>query len=457
MSTLLQQSFREKGLPPVPAGASTYHEHPLLHVERQTKYIQRNLQVLIDAQSDGLLSGLAGSGSDQVSSEASTHSLVPDAGRAQYPSMVPPRQPASKKIGLRAAREGIFQSIYDLLKLREEEREIITLQSDERSNGLQDIENFLSRRNGLEEAITTIHGDDESRHSKQLEEEARNLETDIHELETRLYEMKAKHRHLVNEISHINNSIDAKLSSYTESLSMLDSDIRKYLRDPPIQPLSRRSGESTFHSLNPKRRTLDMAQEHWNTEQVSLRSRQQKVDAEIQALEEGGGVWKQAVYDVTSFEKRLRANMRHYMELTTPTETEQSSPTDCKDGLVKSILEDLDKTTHRIESQLEVAEDKDWKLLVCCISAELEALREARGMLLPAFGLLVHENDVPLNSPSGGVEDEGPEQDHDDHLDPLENDDPEPPADLLKDADPHHSDAGSRSEDDAEPDPSWLS
>jgi len=198
-----------------------------------------------------------------------------------------------------------------------------------------------------------------------------------------------------------------------------------------------------------------MAQEHWNTEQVSLRSRQQKVDAEIQALEEGGGVWKQVVYDVTSFEKRLRANMRHYVEMTPPTESETSTPTDYKEELVKSILDDLDKTTHRIESHLELAEDKEWKLLVCCIAAELEALREARGMLLPAFGLSVPENHAPLNSPDS-VEDQGPGENQDDHPDPLENDDPEPPADLLKDADPHHSDAASRSEDD-EPDPSWLS
>ncbi|KAJ5860931.1 uncharacterized protein N7529_008241 [Penicillium soppii] len=457
MSTFLQQSFREKRLPSIPAGASTYNQDPFLHIERQTKYIQRNLQVLIDAQSDGLLSGLAGSRTDQVSSDVSTSSLASNSSRSLSSSMVPPRQPASRKLGLRSAREGIFQSIYDLLKLREEERDIITLQSDERSNGLEAIENFLSRRNGLEEAITTIHNDDESRHSKQLEEEARNLETDIHELETRLYEMKAKHQHLVTEISHINNSVDAKLSSYTESLSMLDSDIRKFLHDPPIQPLSRRSGKSTFHSLNPTRRTLGMAQEHWNTEQVSLRRRQHEVDGEIQALEEGGGVWKQAVYDVTGFEKRLRANMQHYVEMTTASETEGSMPADYKVGLVKSILDDLDKTIHRIESHLEVADDKDWKLLVCCIAAELEALREARGMLLPAFGLSVHENDTPLNSAPGDVENQEPGQGHHPHQDPLENDDPEPPAELLQDADPHHSDAASRSEEDDEPDPSWLS
>ncbi|KAJ5757960.1 uncharacterized protein N7511_006654 [Penicillium nucicola] len=459
MSTLLQQSFRDKRLPPVPAAASTYHHDPFLYVERQTKHIQCNLQVLIDAQSDGLLSGLAGPRSD----EASSRSLSPNtskAGRSQSPSAIPSRQPAPKKIGLQAARNGIFQSIYDLLKLREEERGIITSQTDDRESALHEIQSFLSKRAGLEEAIASIHGDQESQHSKQLEEEARILATDIHELETRLYEMKAKHRHLVSEISYINNSVDAKLSSYTESLSILDCDIRKYLRDPPIQPLSQRPSESTFHSLNPKRRTLDMAREHWNTEQAGLRSRQQKVDGEIQALEEGGGVWKQTVADVTGFEKRLRASMRHYVEMTTPTtESEGSASPDHKDEVVANILGDLEKTTQRVESHLELAEDKNWKLLVCCIATELEALREARGMLRPAFGLPMHEEEVSIVSPGDlSPENQGQEEDHQPpYEDALAHDDPEPPADLLKDADPHHSDTGSRSEDDDEPDPSWLS
>ncbi|KAJ5824146.1 hypothetical protein N7447_006486 [Penicillium robsamsonii] len=459
MSTLLHQSFLSKRLPSVPPAASIYHHDPLLHVERQTKHIQRNLQLLIDAQSEGLLSVLAGPQRDQISARTLTPTLPSNGSRPQSPSTVPPRQPTPKKIGLRAAREGIFQSIYDLLKLREEEREILTSQTNERDNALHDIQSFMSRRNGLEDAITTIHGDKESRRSKQLEEEARNLETDIHELETRLYEMKAKHRHVVNEISQISNSVDAKLSSYTESLSLLDSDIRNYLRDPPIQPLSQSSGESTFHSLNPKRRTLDMAQEHWKTEQVSLHSRQQKVDAEILALEDGGGVWKQAVSDVTGFEKRLQANMQHYVEMTTPTtQSEGTTPAGYREGLVKSILDDLERTTHRIESHLELAEDKDWKLLVCCIAAELEALREARSLLLPAFGLPVHEEDAPLNSTSPKdhplLDHDFEEGQEDSRVGPLENDDPEPPADLLQDADPRHSDI--RPEDDDEPDPSWL-
>lgn len=451
MSTL-RQSSRDPNLSPVPVGVSTHYGDSLLHIERETKYIQGNLQALIDAQSDGLLSGLAVSGTDQASSKASTPSRTTNTSRSVSQLTVPTRQPAPKKITLHSAREGIFQSIYDLLKLREEEREIVTSQSNERSQALEHIEDFLSKRSGLEEAITTIQSENESQRSKQLEEEAQHLQADIHELETKLYEMKAKHRHLVNQISQINNSVDAKLSSYTRSLSLLDSDIRKYLHDPPIQPLSRRRGESSFHSLNPKRRTLDMAQEHWKTEQVSLRSRQQEVDAEIQALEEGGGAWKQTIHDVTCFEKRLRVKMRQYVELAT-TEPE-AMPADYNEGIVTSILDDLDKTTCRIESHLELAEDKDWKLLVCCIAAELEALRAARGMLLPAFGLSAQETDAPSNSP-GDAQDPDAGQEHA-RADSLENDDPEPPADLLSDANPQRSDAASRSEDD-EPDPSWLS
>lgn len=451
MSSLLP--FRDKRLPPVPAAASVYHHDPLLHVERQAKYIQHNLQTLIDAQSEGLLSGLG------LSADASDANHTPtssQASRVQSPSVKLPNQPSVKKIGLRAARQGIFQSIYDLLKLREEERDILTSQADERDNALQEIQGFASRQGGLEEAISTIHNDRESQRVKQLQEEARGLETDIHDLETKLFEMKARHRHLVTRIGDIQNSVDAKLSSYTESLSLLQSDVRNYLRDPPVQPLSRRVNESAFYSLNPKRRTLEVAQEHWKSEQEHLHKRQQEVDAEILALEEGGGVWKQVMADVSGFERRLRANMKHYIELQERDPGSDGAPIDgTREEVAASVAEDLEKTTKRLESHLELAEDKDWKLLVCCIAAELEALREARGMLLPAFGLPL-TSEAPVTSPS---ESNPPPDKHTDgpvdaHEDPLGNDNPDPPADLLKDGD-HHTDTVSRSEDD-EPDPSWL-
>ncbi|KAJ5659360.1 hypothetical protein N7507_005811 [Penicillium longicatenatum] len=447
MSILLP--FRDKRLPPVPAAASTYNHDPLLYIERQSKHIERSLQTLIDAQSEGLLSGLAQPQPDDTS-EGSFTPTSSKAGRSRSPPTTPARQPRPQKIGLRAAREGIFQSIYDLLKLREEEREILVSQSDERDNALHEIQSFTSRRKGLEEAISVIQNDRGNRRAKELQEEARGLETDIHELETRLYEMKAKHRHLVIEIKDIENSVDAKLSSYTESLSILQSDIRNYLRDPQVQPLSRQPSESTLYSLKPKRRTLEMAQDLWKKEQEDLHKRQLEVDAEILALEEGGGVWKQATGDVAGFEKRLRGYMRRFMQL--DVQAENGAPIgDSKEDVAATVSNDLEQTTQRLESHLEYAEEKDWKLLVCCIAAELEALREARGMLLPAFGLPVPE------SPSSQQE---PTNEHAEVIgDPLNNEDSDPPADLLKDGDgdgdDDHTDTTSRSEDD-EPDPAWL-
>ncbi|KAJ5778157.1 hypothetical protein N7520_001403 [Penicillium odoratum] len=454
MSILLP--FRDERLPPVPAAASTYHHDPLLYIERQSKHIQRSLQTLIDAQSEGLLSGLSQSQPDDTS-EASFTPTSSKTGRSRSPSTTPARQPRPKKIGLRAAREGIFQSIYDLLKLREEEREILLSQLDERENALHKIQGFTSRRNGLEEAISMIHNDRRSQRVKQLQEEATGLETDIHELETKLLEMKATHRHLVCEIAEIENSVDAKLSSYTESLSLVQSDIRNYLRDPQVQPLSRQSSESTLYSLNPKRRTLEMAQELWKQEQEVLHTRQQEVDAEILALEEGGGVWKQAMADVSGFEKRLRGYMRRYMQLDMQA-TNGAQIGDSKDEVAASVSADLEQTTQRLESHLEHAEEKDWRLLVCCIAAELEALREAKTMLLPAFGLPAPEAEAPVASASSSQQahaDEAPSEHAEAHVDLLDNDDADPPADLLKDGDEQHTDTASRSEDD-EPDPAWL-
>jgi hypothetical protein len=361
-----------------------------------------------------------------------------------------------KKIGLKAARQGIFQSIYDLLKLREEEREILSSQTDERDNALHEIQGFTTRRSGLEESISNIHNNRDNQRAKHLQEEARTLETDIHELETKLYEMKARHRHLVGQISHIENSVEAKLSSYNESLSLLQKDVQTYLRDPPVQPLSQRNnGQSTFYTLNPKRRTLEMAQEHWKLEQENLRGRQEEVDAEIMALEEGGGVWKQAIADISNFEKHLRASMRQYIQLDTG--SHDDSATESKAEVATGVAKDLEKVTQALEAHLELAESKDWKLLVCCLSAELEALRSAHELLLPAFGLSVSDEkgkQVLSASPDAESVTKAVDTQEENETSEYEND-LEPPADLLKDAETTLTDTASRSEDD-EPDPAWL-
>ncbi|RHZ62780.1 uncharacterized protein CDV56_105999 [Aspergillus thermomutatus] len=432
----------------------TSERDPLLYIDRQTKHIQRNLQALIDAQGDGLLAGLAGT--PHTDSNSNQNFTPTELSRLQSPSTIPVRQPVARKIGLREAREGIFKSIYDLLKLKEEEREILGFRFDERTDALEQIDKFSTKRAGLKNAISTIHDNDESHRSNELLEESHQLETEIRELETRLLEMKARHRLVLRELAQMENAMESKLSSYKASLSLVESDIEKFLKDPPVKPDLFSSSHSTFYSLNPKRRTLEIAHEHWTTEQVDLRKKQQEVDAEIQALEEGGGVWKQVVGEVSGFEKRLRSAMRRSIQTQSQLlEPGGHSKADRESDQVQSVVEDLEQTTNRVEQHLNLAEKKNWKLLTCCIGAELEALREARDMLFDAFDAAAEDK-----SPAPERETTNahlPSDKHDSLTDPLGVDNPEPPADLLRDAEHRSPEANFRSDDeDDEPDPAWL-
>ncbi|PKY02055.1 hypothetical protein P168DRAFT_292166 [Aspergillus campestris IBT 28561] len=456
MSTLLPPTLTQS-LQALPASSLNSYQDPLLYIGRQAKHIQRNLQVLIDAQSEGLLAGLTDSPQQSISSPSNgSFSPTPDSSRTlTAPSTVPVRQPKRERIGLRAAREGIFKSIYDLLKLREEEREVLTFRVGERKDALKDIDGFSRKQAGLEEAILEIENDRESQRSRELREEEHRLEADIHELENKLSQMKARHRQVTQELSHVENTVESKLSSYKASLSILESDIHKFLASPPVGPQATDQNEQTFYSLNPQRRTLNMAQEYWKEEQSALRRRQGEVDSEIAALEEGGGVWKQVVWEVSGFERRLKTAMRRSVQ-TRSQILQPSGPSGSKseEDNVRGILEDLGSTAERVEQHLRLAESKDWRLLVCCIATELEALREARSLLLNAFGVLDESEDEKGKEPRAHSETDG---DIDSWADPLGVDNPEPPEDLLRDADAHSHSTGFKSEDDDdEPDPAWL-
>lgn len=454
MSTVLPHRSRHSAF--LPPGTSL-HNDPLAHINRQTKHLEQYLQILIDAQSDGLMAGLTGQRHDDFLSTDSHTPMSSDRGSPRQPSTVPVRQPAGEKIGLRAAREGIFKCIHDLLKLREEERGILASRVAERQDALTEIDEFSSKTAGLEEAIASINDSPENQRSRSLQVEARNLDADIHEMETKLYEMKARHRRVIGEISQIGNSVDAKLSSYKTSLSMLQSDIRKYLQHPPLPPLSTTTDESSFYSLPAKRRTLDMAQEHWSTEQTELQRKQAQVSADLAALEEGGGVWKQVIAEVSGFEKRLKGEMRRSIQTQSQLlKTKGPSGVSAEDSRT-SIIEDLENTTHLVEEKLRFAEKRDWKLLICCIAAELQALKEARGLLVRAFNVPGHDHGAAYeNRPEESHHDDD-EDNEDSRTSPLDVDSPEPPADLLKDSHEHSNEGTPRSEDeDDEPDPAWL-
>ncbi|BCS20985.1 uncharacterized protein APUU_21417A [Aspergillus puulaauensis] len=451
MSTMFPQNMSQS-LVPLPLRTSPNYQDPLRHVERQARHIQRNLQHLIDAQSEGLLAGLGGQQPEFGTPNESNLSYS-ESVSSRGASKSPTRRLSNKKIGLRSAREGIFTSMYDLMRLREEELEILSYRKEEMNSGLNEIETFNTKRSGLEDAISTMNNDRETRRSRELRDESATLEVQIHELENKLAQMKSKHRHVVQELSQIENSVEAKMSSYKASLSLLENDIRKFLADPPVKAPARGTVGESFYSLKSNRRTLEMAQEHWKKEQSELQQRQNEIDAEIEALEEGGDVWKRVVTAISGFEGRLRTGMRRSIKTQEQLLKEDGAAFN-KGRLSHDIMDDLSETTDLVELHLDHAEQKNWKLLVCCISAELQALREARQMLLSIFNITEEEfNPSPQGSPESRKS-----VDNDSQTDPHGDDNPDPPADLLRDAENHSHEAakpGDEDEDD-DPDPAWL-
>lgn len=359
--------------------------------------------------------------------------------------------------------------MHKLLSLKEEERRTIDSELTDRGEALRDVDNFTGKRGGLQDTIDRIQRDHSAARVDTLTKQTEDLEEEMHGLEIKLMEMKAQHWGMLNEISQLQNSVDSRLSSYKESLTLLDADVLRYLQSPPVQPLASDDNSApNFYSLNPKRRTLEMAKEHWAGEQVELTKRQRTVDLEIDALKEGGGVWNQAVTAVAEFEKMLAEEMHQSTASlpSAPAGLRQSSGVN--EARADAILDKIDDTTAQLQDLLNSAEQKDWNLLICSIGAELEAFRQAKPILLTIFR--------PAED-----EDEDKERHGDDRYTSDDNDDV-PPEFLTraneqsslsgldekvpnKPSEPGYSGGvrtaprrprNSREDEDDEPDPAWL-
>jgi hypothetical protein len=78
------------------------------------------------------------------------------------------------------------------------------------------------------------------------------------------------------------------------------------------------------------------------------------------------------------------------------------------------LLAEMDLVLDRLDSKLDLAEDRNWNLLVCCIGAELEAFREGREVLREVLGLpfASSEQDRDLEEDHQQVGDNGQQEGH---------------------------------------------
>ena len=372
----------------------------LLALARQESHLQTSLQNLLDAQSEGLLAGLGHAPEETSSAGSRTPTTDSGSHGFQRPGpIVPVRQPSKRKLGLRGARRGIGRAILQLADLKDQEVAVLEDEVAQRGEVLSAVQGFERKSTGLQERISDIESEDTNRQVNILKEEAKVLDSEIHELETRLYEMKARQRHLLREIDGLNNSVQSKLSSYKSALALAEKDIRTFLSRPPLES-STSSPATGVWSLPHERRTLEMAKDHYTEELHALKDRLTAVEAEKNALEDGSVAWEEVVQEVNSVEKLLREEMQK-MQAPLLKTTEGRAP--AVEGMEK-VLKTMRKARSRIETKLDLAETRNWKLLVCCIGAELEAMIEGQDVLEGALRASGSEDDVAEKKRSNGTE-----------------------------------------------------
>ncbi|KAK4508245.1 hypothetical protein PRZ48_001983 [Zasmidium cellare] len=382
-----------------PAAESAIIEKPSPFEDRQHE-LEADLQFLLDAQVEGLTRGLEGGGLDDRSSTGST---TPTVQSVRSESTRRQRRPVRKQLGLRSARKGIYNSIIALSALKDDELRDIDDQIEEHENTLEQIESWEQKRDGLKEASAKVDSSEQTVRVQRLRQEADVLQTEINQVEMQLMEMKSRHRKLVRQAADAENSIQAKLASYTNSIRLLEEDVQKFLSVKPsgadAHPASQ-DGKQSMWELPSKRRNLDMAKEYWNQQRDSTVTERQQHEQEKVAYVEGAAMWKEAVTEVNGFERQLRTEMAALRPSSPNSQSaweDQAEPGEGPSDGLKSLMNQIDVVIDSLEKKHEIAEGRGWKLLIAAIGAELDALKRGKQILSNVLGVTAEADVVDTN------------------------------------------------------------
>lgn len=386
---------------------SIVFEQPAAQLERED-VLQADLQFLLDAQAEGLLKGL---GKDVNNDDESNGSVTPTTSRVVGYSARKETKPKKRRPGLRSARKGIYNSILALSEIKDEELQTADSEVLEKEEILERISEWEQKRQGLLEATDSIQEDEETIRSQRFGQEANVLQEEINNMEMQLSNMKARHRKLVRQAADAENSVQAKLASYTSSLSLLEADVRKFLSAEPDHASSPQLGNitSSMWQLPPKRRTLEMALSEFDHERDVARRRRGVVEQEKEALDEGAKIWGRVVTQISEFERLLRSNVPHRGGHSSESSTqawedqEEDKPEDPIKGL-KALLDTLSVLVGSLENDLKHVHERRWNLLIAAIGAELEALRQGQSIL---EGLVGNARTQHISHDDQGVGDGG--------------------------------------------------
>ncbi|KAI9794265.1 MAG: hypothetical protein M1816_006191 [Peltula sp. TS41687] len=395
-------------------------------LRRRERQLEEELQMLLDAQEAGLVAGYS------MESSIGLGSARADARNQPRPRGKTPAQKDKPSLG--DARARILAAMRELASVKDEETTALQSQSASSSAIVDQLDGWKVKREGLEKEIHDIESSPETAQLQKLKQDETALQSEIYELEGRLLELRAKQRHMASEMSLMTNVLDAKLSSYRASLYLLENSIKRFVSNPPPPPSPQTDEpEETpaFMTLPANRRTLAMVHEHYKGRAERLSQNVERAEFERDALEDGAHIWEDVLTEVSAYERDLRKALRRSMGASQQDRVDRTSRSlgggsrdddDDDSGLshslvgpdgVTKVVSETDRLIVQLESRLRLAEARNWKLLVCCIGAELEALTEARGIL---GGVLTQQRTSMAGTAMDGGDDDDDDDDDDNRM-----------------------------------------
>ncbi|KAL8777805.1 MAG: hypothetical protein Q9213_007702 [Squamulea squamosa] len=370
----------------------------LLALARQEAHLQSHIQYLLDVQSDRLLEGLGGDSAAAPPKPRSPNGV----NGHDHDSPNRRREAGKEKPTLQGARKQIRTAISDLHSLKLQTADLVTADLSTTTNELNHINTIRTKKSKLESTIRELEASPASKELEALASEEEDLGRKIYEVENQLFEMKARQRVVRQRLEEGKNREEARVSSYKGSLEILGREERGVLeRKPPLTGKGVRGGKGkgngggdsregggeqgdSVWDLPPKRRTLSMVGEYYESEKEALRKRLEGASVESRALEEGGRVWDEVVREVGNVERMLENEMMGLDHL--DGDGGKNHEDKSVDGM-RRVLEGMAQTRGKVGEKLKMAEEKGWNLLVVCVGAELEALVEGEEILKGVLGV----------------------------------------------------------------------
>jgi len=174
----------------------------------------------------------------------------------------------------------------------------------------------------------------------------------MQELRIRLSKLEDHHAALKYKLEELESTVSSKTSSYQSSLVTVKQRTSNFL--------------ATHRFPSPS-----TAIESWTLEREALLAKRDQANVESEALLEGMVLWDETLSLVYSFEDRLGLLISGRRG----------------GDISRDIMQGLEGVVEVLEQKLNSAEDRGWKLLVCCIGAELEAFKEAKEVMKKSLGV----------------------------------------------------------------------